>query len=99
MNTAKEEIRKGVNLSQTIKDIGVFPIMVTSMIEVGEESGSLDEILEKTAAFYDEELEAAMQKLTTMIEPLMIVVMAVMIGFIVIAMILPMFDMYGALDV
>ncbi|HZK02040.1 MAG TPA: type II secretion system F family protein [Anaerovoracaceae bacterium] len=98
LNTAKEEIRKGVNLSQTIKDIGVFPIMVTSMIEVGEESGSLDEILEKTAAFYDEELEAAMQKLTTMIEPLMIVVMAVMIGFIVVSMVMPMFDMFGALD-
>ncbi len=98
LNIAKEEVRKGVTLSKTIKDTDVFPVMVTSMIEVGEESGSLDEILEKTAAFYDEELEAAMQKLTTMIEPLMIVVMAVAIGFIVIAMILPMFDMYSALD-
>jgi len=97
INIAKEEVRKGSSLSDTIKDIGVFPLMVTSMIEVGEESGALDEILEKTAAFYDEELETALQKLTTMIEPLMIVVMAAVIGFIVISMILPMFAMYDTL--
>lgn len=97
INIAKEEVRKGVNLSATIRDTGVFPVMVTSMIEIGEESGSLDDILEKTAAFYDEELEAALQRLTTMIEPLMIVVMAAAIGFIVIAMIMPMFDMYGTI--
>ena len=99
LNTAKEEIRKGVSLSDTIKGIGVFPLMVTSMIEVGEESGSLDEILEKTAAFYDDELEAALQKLTTMVEPLMIVAMALIIGFIVISMVLPMFDMFGTLEI
>ena len=97
INTAKEEVRKGESLSSTIEDIGIFPLMVTSMIEVGEESGALDEILEKTAAFYDEELETALQKLTTMIEPLMIVVMAAVIGFIVISMILPMFSMYDTI--
>jgi type IV pilus assembly protein PilC len=94
INTAKEEVRKGTSLSDTIKDIDVFPLMVTSMIEVGEESGSLDEILEKTAVFYDEELETALQKLTTMIEPIMIVVMAAVIGFIVVSMLLPMFGMF-----
>ena len=99
LNIAKEEVRKGVSLSKTIKDIDVFPLIATSMIEVGEESGSLDEILEKTAAFYDEELETALQRLTTMIEPLMIVVMALIIGFIVISMVLPMFDMFGTLDI
>ncbi len=97
INIAKEEVRKGISLSGTIRDVGVFPVMVTSMIEIGEESGALDEILEKTAAFYDEELEAALQKLTTMIEPLMIVVMAAVIGFIVIAMLLPMFGMYDTI--
>ncbi|HZK56790.1 MAG TPA: type II secretion system F family protein [Clostridia bacterium] len=97
INTSKEEVRKGSNLSGTIKNIGVFPLMVTSMIEVGEESGALDEILEKTATFYDEELEAALQKLTAMIEPLVIAVMAVVVGFIVISMVLPMFDMYDTL--
>lgn len=94
INIAKEEVRKGTSLSGAIREVGVFPVMVTSMIEIGEESGALDEILEKTAAFYDEELEAALQKLTTMIEPLMIVVMAAVIGFIVISMLLPMFGMF-----
>ena len=89
-----EEIRKGVPLSRSVRDIGVFPPMVDSMIKIGEESGSLDDILNKTADFYDEEVEAALTKLTTLLEPLLIVFMAVIIGFIVIAMYLPMFDMF-----
>ena len=88
-----ENIRKGVSLSRTVKDVGIFPPMVDSMIRIGEESGSLDNMLYKTADFYDEEVETSMQKLTSMIEPLMIVVMGLLIGFIVIAMYLPMFDM------
>ena len=91
--TGIENIRKGVTLSRTVKDVGVFPPMVDSMIKIGEESGSLDEMLYKTADFYDEEVETSMQKLTSMLEPLMIIVMALIIGFIVIAMYLPMFDL------
>ena len=88
-----ENIRKGVSLSRTVKDVGIFPPMVDSMIRIGEESGSLDSMLYKTADFYDEEVEASIQRLTSMIEPLMIVVMGLLIGFIVIAMYLPMFSM------
>ena len=88
-----EEIRKGVPLSRAIQNIGVFPPMVDSMIRIGEESGSLDEVLLKTADFYDEEVETSLTKLTTLIEPIMIVGIAIVIGFIVIAMYLPMFDM------
>lgn len=88
-----ESIRKGVSLSRTVKDVGIFPPMVDSMVKIGEESGSLDDMLYKTADFYDEEVEASIQRLTSMIEPLMIVVMGLAIGFIVIAMYLPMFDM------
>ncbi len=88
-----EQIRKGVPLSRSVMNIGVFPPMVDSMVKIGEESGSLDEVLLKTADFYDEEVEQSLAKLTSMLEPLMIVVMAVLIGFIVIAMYLPMFDM------
>jgi type IV pilus assembly protein PilC len=88
-----ENIRKGVSLSRTVKDVGIFPLMVNSMIKIGEESGSLDDMLYKTADFYDEEVEASIQRLTSMIEPLMIVVMGLMIGFIVIAMYLPMLSM------
>ena len=93
-----EEIRKGVPLSRSIKNVEVFPPMVDSMIKIGEESGSLDEILEKTADFYDEEAEVAITKLTTLLEPIMIVLMAMVIGFIVIAMYLPMFDMFQTIQ-
>ncbi|MCC5911471.1 MAG: type II secretion system F family protein [Clostridiaceae bacterium] len=93
INEAKEEISKGYNLSKPIQEMGIFPPMLYSMIQVGEESGVLDTILEKTANFYDEEVEIAIQKMTTLIEPIMIVVMALLIGFIVISMVLPMFDM------
>ncbi|SHH46374.1 type II secretion system F family protein [Tepidibacter thalassicus] len=96
---AKEEVRKGIDLATPIKNIGVFPPMATSMIKIGEESGSLDEILEKTANFYDEEVETALEQFTKLLEPLMIVVMAVIVGFIVIAMVLPMFDMMNTIDI
>ena len=66
--------------------------MVDSMIRIGEESGALDDILLKTADFYDEEVEVALTRMTTLLEPLMIVFMALIIGFIVIAMYLPMFE-------
>lgn len=95
--SAKEEVRKGMDLATPIKKIGIFPPMIDSMIRVGEESGALDSILMNTALYYDEEVEVALQKLTTMLEPLMIVLMAVLIGAMVIAMILPMFDMMNTI--
>ena len=63
------------------------------MIKIGEDSGAIEEILDKTADFYDEEVDTAVTRMTTMLEPLMIVFMAIIIGFIVIAMVMPMFDM------
>ncbi len=95
---SKEDIRKGINLAEPIKNIGVFPPMVTSMIKIGEESGALDDILDKTANFYDDEVETAIQRMTTLLEPLMIVLMAIIIGAIVIAMVLPMFDMINTIQ-
>jgi type IV pilus assembly protein PilC len=89
----KDKVLKGVSLGEALGEETIFPIMLHSMIKIGEESGSLDDILDKTANFYDEELEASLKRMTTMIEPLMIIVMGVVIGFIVIAMMLPMFDM------
>lgn len=94
---AKEELSKGIDLATPIEEIGIFSPMVISMIKIGEQSGSLDEILEKTADFYDEEVETSLKKLTTMLEPLMIIVMALVIGGIVIAMVLPMFDMINTI--
>ena len=92
-----EGIKKGVSLSQTIRDMDIFPPMVYSMVNIGEESGYLDDILVKTADFYDEEVEVSLQKMTTLIEPILLIAMAVVIGFIVIAMALPMFDLVNTI--
>lgn len=93
IDTAVDGLQKGNLLSQELIKIPIFPTMMTSMISIGEESGSLEDMLEKTADYYDQELEAALTALVGLIEPVMIVFMAIMIGFIVIAMMLPMFDM------
>lgn len=95
---AREEVRKGVPLSRTIRDTGIFPPMVDAMIKIGEESGDLEGILGKTADFYDEEVDVAITKTTEMMQPLMILIMAVIVGFIVIAIALPMFDMVGTIN-
>ena len=91
--SAREDIRKGSALSVPIRKMGIFPPMVHSMIEIGEESGSLDDILDKTANIYDEEVDMEVQRMLSMLEPIMIVFMAGIVGFIVIAMMLPMFGM------
>lgn len=88
-----ESIKRGVSLSTTIENIGIFPPIVNTMINIGEKSGSLDEMLYKAADFYDEEVESDLHKLTTLIEPILLIIMSVIIGFLVIAMTLPMFDM------
>ena len=93
LNIMIEDIRKGSSLSVSLRKTNEFPPMIYNMISVGEESGLLDDILAKTAAFYDEESESAIQRIVGLIEPLMIVVMGFMIGFIVISMFLPMITM------
>jgi len=97
LNLAAEDVRKGASFSRAVKDVGIFPPMVYSMIKIGEESGALDDILYKTADFYDDEVEEALQRMTTIMEPLMLVVMALVIGFIVIAMAMPMFDVVNTI--
>lgn len=92
-----EDIRKGATLSRAVRDVNIFPPMLDSMIKVGEESGALDDILYKTADFYDDEVEVALDRMTTLMEPVMLVSMAIVIGFIIIAMALPMFDVVNTI--
>lgn len=91
--STRESIREGGHISEPLKKSGIFPNMVTSMISVGEETGSLDIMLSKIADFYDQEVDAAVKGLTSLIEPLVICVMGVVIGGLVIAMFLPMFSL------
>jgi len=88
-------IAEGDTITNPLKDSGVFPPMVIQMIGVGEKTGGLDDMLSKIADFYDEEVDTAVTALTSLIEPVIIVVMGVVIGGILIAMYLPMFDIIG----
>lgn len=99
LEEVKEDVRKGVPLSRTIKNTNVFPPMVDSMIKVGEESGELDNMLNKCADFYDEEVEASLQKMTELIQPIMVVIMAFVVGFVVVAIALPMFEMVNTIQI
>ncbi len=87
-----EDIKKGSKLSGLIKKMGLFPPMLVSMISIGEEAGSLEDMLERTSDFYDEELESAMDSLVGLIEPVMILIMGIIVGIIVVAMLLPTFE-------
>lgn len=89
-----DDLKKGLSLSQSIRKFDVFPPMFKSMVAVGEESGQIDDLLSKTASYYDDESDIAVQKMVSLVEPLMIVIMAGIIGFIVIAMIMPIYTMY-----
>ena len=91
-------IAEGETITHPLKETGVFPPMVTQMISVGEKTGGLDDMLQKIADFYDEEVDAAVAALTSIIEPVIIVVMGLVIGGILIAMYLPMFDIIGKIS-
>ena len=93
---ARTSISGGENISNPLEASGVFPSMVTSMIAVGEETGGLDDMLLKIADFYEEEVDVAVAGLTSVLEPIMIVVLGGVVGGMVIAMYLPIFDLIGA---
>jgi type IV pilus assembly protein PilC len=93
INSARDSIREGERMAEPLRKTGVFPAMVVQMIAIGEETGSLDTMLNKIADFYDQEVDAAVKGLTSMIEPLIMVVMGVVVGGIVMAMFMPMFEM------
>ena len=91
-----ESIAEGRPIAEPLEESGVFPNMVVQMINVGESVGALDTMLEKIADFYDDEVDQAVENMTAMIEPLMMVFLGGMIGGLVVAMYLPIFNMAGA---
>ena len=94
LKISKEDIRKGMPLSQSLRKVNALPAMVYSMVGIGEESGSIENMLEKCADYYDDEVDNSITRLVSMIEPILIISMAVVIGFIVIAMYLPIIGSY-----
>jgi len=89
---ARESVRNGNSLSEPLEKSPVFPPMVTRMIAIGEKSGSLEQLLEKIATFYDEQVSSSVKSLTSMIEPLLIGFMGFLVGGIVLAVFLPIFE-------
>jgi type IV pilus assembly protein PilC len=94
----RSSISEGRTIAQPLGESGIFPAMVVQMISVGETTGSLDQMLNKIADFYDEEVETAVDALTSMIEPFMIVFLGGTVGSIIIAMYLPIFSMAGVMS-
>lgn len=98
MDTCKNEIIIGQPLSRPLEEVGLFPPMVYHMVRIGEESGNTEEMLNKLADYYDEEVEMAVQTLMAAMEPLIIVVLAVIVGVLVAACMAPMLSMYNAME-
>jgi type IV pilus assembly protein PilC len=98
MDEVRESVKKGGSLTQPMTQVPeAFPVMVTQMIGVGEETGALETMMSKVADFYEEQVEAAVKALTSILEPIMILFVGGIVGFIVIAMYLPMFKVYDSI--
>lgn len=95
---AKVQVAKGLPLSKPIRDMELFPPMLPQMIKIGEETGNIEDMMDKVADYYEMEVENATDALTAAMEPMVIVLMAVVVGGIVIAIYSPMLGMYDAID-
>lgn len=89
-----DEVKKGKGLTGPLTSVRYFPPMLNSMVRIGEESGDLDFALEKSADYYDQEVEAAIQKLVTFIEPLIMILLGGVVGFIILSILYPMISVY-----
>jgi len=91
---ARDNLEKGGTLSEPLEKSWLFPPLVSQMAAIGERTGSLDYMLEKVADFYEEEVDRSVDTLKSLVEPLMILVLAAVVGIIVAAIFLPMFQLY-----
>jgi type IV pilus assembly protein PilC len=92
-----ESVKSGGSIAAPLRETDVFPPMVAQMIAVGEETGGLDTMLNKVADFYEDEVAAAVKAMTSILEPVMIIIVGAIVGFVVIAMYMPMFKVYDAI--
>ena len=97
MDAVIESVKAGGAIATPLKDTPIFPPMVAQMIAVGEETGNLDRMLSKVADFYEDEVAAAIKALTSILEPVMIIFVGAVVGFIVISMYMPLFKVYDAI--
>ncbi len=97
MEEVIHSVRNGGTIAAPLKESPIFPSMVTHMLGVGEETGALDTMLDKVADFYEDQVAAAVKALTSILEPVMIVIVGAIVGFIVIALYMPMFKVYDSI--
>jgi len=97
MESVIDSVKQGGTIAEPLKAAPVFPGMVVQMVAVGEETGALDAMLSKIADFYEDQVDAAVKSLTSILEPLMLVAVGGMVGFIVISMYLPLFKVYDSI--
>ncbi len=93
MLDVRESVRSGESIAKPLSRVSVFPPMVTHMISIGEETGALDSMLNKVADFYEDEVDSTIKSLTSILEPIMMIVVGGLVGLIVVSMYLPMFNM------
>ena len=98
MKEAKDQVARGVVLSRPLKTSGLFPPMVCHMTSIGEETGNIEKMLENVANYYEEDVQNATESMMALMEPAIIIVMAFVVGFLVIAILSPMFTLYDALS-
>jgi type IV pilus assembly protein PilC len=91
-------VKRGGTIAAPLAQAPIFPRMVTHMVGVGEETGALDAMLDKIAEFYEDRVEASVKALTSIMEPIMIIVIGGMVGFIVISMYMPLFEVYNHIE-
>jgi type IV pilus assembly protein PilC len=97
VNKIKQDVSTGMQLNFSMRTTGVFPAMAIQMTAIGEESGALDEMLDKVASYYEAEVDNAVDNLTTLLEPLIMAVLGVLVGGLIIAMYLPIFSLGGVI--
>ena len=97
MDSVHDSVKRGGTIAAPLKEVRVFPAMVVHMVGVGEETGALDTMLSKIADFYEDEVSAAIKALTSILEPVMIILIGGIVGFIVISMYLPLFKVYDSI--
>jgi type IV pilus assembly protein PilC len=99
MMAIKDSVQAGGTVSKPMGEVPeAFPSMVVQMVNVGEETGAMDAMLSKIADFYEDQVNAAVKALTSILEPIMIIVVGSIVGFIVIAMYMPMFKVYDSIQ-
>lgn len=95
---ARERVATGISLAESLQQENLFPPMVIHMVKIGEESGNLENMLDKLAEYYDEEVQSATKNMMALLEPMIIIALCLVVGVVAISVLLPMFEMYSMYD-